>query len=103
MSTRLEPSRRDIPSVRAGTLTLVFGVVFVAATAFTYVLSLSDTFNPPNWVRILGLAWLPIAFAATPIAYVVARTGPGRTRGRLGVTIGLVGLVAFVALVVAVG
>lgn len=67
------------------------------------MLSLSDTDNPPSWVRIIGLVWLPIGLGAIPIAYYLARTGEGRDRGRLGVLIGLVGLAALVALVIAVG
>ena len=88
---------------RAGTVTLVLGVLFSAAVAFTYVLSLSDVVEPPTWVRALGLVWLPIGLAGTPIAYAVARHGEGRNRARVGVLVALVGLVAFVALVVAVG
>ena len=87
----------------AGTITLLLGILFTAAVAYTYVLSLSDTFNPPNWVRIIGLVWLPLGFGGVPLGYVIARTGEGRDRARLGVLIGFVGLVAFVALVVALG
>ncbi len=94
---------RDVASVRAGTVTLLLGLAFVAATAYTYLLSLGDAFNPPHWARVLGLVWLPIGFFGTPIAYAVARTGDGRQRGRVGVLIALVGLVAFVALEFAVG
>lgn len=90
-------------SVVAGSVTLALGILFTAAVAYTYVLSLSDTFNPPNWVRILGLVWLPIGFGGIPIGYSFARTGAGRQRGRLGVLLGLLGLAAFVALVIASG
>lgn len=96
-------STRRTASALAGTVALVFGVLFAAAVAYTYVLSLSDTVNPPNWVRALGLVWLPIGFGGVPIAYYFARTGAGRNRGRLGVLIGLVSLLALVALVTAIG
>ncbi len=102
MVAPLKSLNNDDASLRAGTVAVVFGVVFVLATAFTYVLSLSDSFNPPNWVRVIGLMWLPIAFAGTPIAYAIARTGAGRSRGRVGLLIGLIGALAFVALLVAV-
>ena len=90
-------------SAVAGSVTLALEILFTAAVAYTYVLSLSDTFNPPNWDRIVGLVWLPIGLGGVPIAYSLARTGEGRQQGRLGVLIGLVGLAAFVALVIAIG
>jgi hypothetical protein len=90
-------------STVAGTVALALGVLFAVAVACTYVLSLSDAVNPPDWVRALALVWLPIGFGGVPIAYYLARTGEGRNRGRLGVLIGLVGLVAFIALVIAIG
>lgn len=101
MATHIRPSHRVL--VDAGTVTLVLGILFTAAVAFTYVLSLSDAFNPPDWVRVVGLVWLPVGFGGVPIAYYVARTGDNRDRGRLGVAIGVVGLVAFVGLMVALG
>lgn len=83
---------------------MVLGVLCAFAVAFTYVLSLSETFNPPNWVRVVGLIWIPIAFGGVPIAYFgLARHGKGRGRGRVGVVLTVVSLVAFVALVVALG
>jgi hypothetical protein len=78
-------------------------VLFAAAVLFTYVLSLSESFNPPDWVRVVGLVWLPIGLGGVPIAYYLARTGEGRARGRLGVLVGIVALVAFIALVIALG
>ncbi|HET8960168.1 hypothetical protein [Nocardioides sp.] len=103
MTTPAHPHSQGDSSVRAGTVTLVLGVLFAAAVAFTFVLSLSDAVNPPNWVRAMGLVWLPIGLVGTPAAYAVARTGQGRHQARIGVLIAVVGLAAFVALVVAIG
>lgn len=75
----------------------------VAATVFTYVLSLRDGFNPSGWVRVVGLIWLPIGYFGAAIAYTVARKGPGRRRGRFGLTIAGVGIVAFVVLLFIAG
>lgn len=94
---------RDTGPRRAGTITLVLGVLALAATVFAYVLSLSDLVNPPNWVRGLGLVWLPIGFFGTPIGYMLARNGPGRHRGRVGLAVAGFGLLAFVVLLVLVG
>jgi hypothetical protein len=90
-------------SVIAGNVTLVLGALFSVAVAITYVLSLSDVVDPPNWIRAIALAWLPIGLGGVPISYAFARVGPGRERGRVGVAVALVGLVAFIALVVALG
>ena len=103
MTTRTHTRAKHTRSTTAGSATVALGVLFAAAVAYAYVLSLSDTFNPPNWVRVIGLVWLPLGFVGVPIAYDLARTGEGRNRGRLGVVIGLVGLAAFVALVIASG
>lgn len=97
------PHAHSTDSTAAGSITLALGVLFTAAVAFAFPLSLSDTFNPPNWVRVVGLLWLPIGLGGVPIGYAIARTGPGLTRARVGALIALVGLVAFAALVVAVG
>lgn len=103
VSTDTRPTGLALSSLRAGTVTLVLGGLFLAATAFTYVLSLSDVVDPPNWVRALGLVWLPIGFVGTPVAYAIARYGPGPTRGRVGIALALVGVVAFVVLLYAAG
>lgn len=103
MTTQVRPPSRSTGSRSAGTTTLVLGVLFAAAVLFTYALSLSVSFNPPDWVRVVGLVWLPIGLGGVPIAYSLARTGEGRARGRLGVLVGVVALVAFIALVIALG
>ena len=73
MTTEIRHTIQDTASQRAGTVTIVLGALALAATAFTYVLSLSDAFNPPDWVRAAGLVWLPIGFFGSPIAYTIAR------------------------------
>lgn len=94
---------RDRVSDIFGTVTLVLGLLAGAATVFVYVLSLSEDFNPPHWIRVLGLVWLPVGFFGAPICYVLARTGSGRRRGRIGLSIAGAGLAAFVVLLFAVG
>jgi hypothetical protein len=87
----------------AGTLALLSGALALLATAFAYVLSLTDVVDPPNWVRILGLVWLPLGFFGAPLAYTVARRGPGRARGLAGLVLAAVGLVLFVVLLFVAG
>ena len=100
---RPRPHSQGRKSARAGTVTLVLGLLLAAGVVFTFVLSLSEVDNAPNWVRAVGLMWLPIGFAGTRIAYALARTGRGRERARIGALLALPGLAAFVALVVAIG
>ena len=102
-SVRELSDRADVTSVRAGTAALVMGALFVAATAFAALLSLSESFNPPDWVRVAGLVWLPIGFFGTPIAFLVSRGGRGRTRGSVGLALAFAALVGFVVLLVVAG
>lgn len=85
MMTHSTSTRGDC-SERAGTLAVVLGALALAATVFTYLLSLSENFNPPGWVRAVGLVWLPIGFFGTAFAYMVARRGgvPMSSVKRLG-------------------
>ena len=98
-----EPLEADAASRRAGTVALVLGILFVVATAVAYVLSLSDLVDPPNWVRAMGLVWLPVGLIGVPVAYAGARTGAGRYRGRAGVVLLLAGVLGFVVLEILVG
>ena len=104
MSTMTRPGSPSAgTSGIAGTTALVLGALFLVSTAFTCVLSVTSLIDPPNWVRALALAGLPLGFFGTPIAYVVARRGRGRLRARIGLGLALVALVGFVVLLVALG
>jgi hypothetical protein len=87
----------------AGTVTLVLGVLFTLAVVFTYVLSLADGVNPPDWARVVGLVWLPVGLAGVPIGYYWSRDGDRQRLAEVGVALAVVGAVAFVGLVVALG
>ena len=88
---------------RAGTIALALGVLALAATVYTYVLSLSEDVNPPDWLRIAGLVWLPLGFFGTPVAYALARNGAGRHRAQIGLALAGLGLLAFGALLFIAG
>ncbi|GAB3025802.1 hypothetical protein GCM10011376_12040 [Nocardioides flavus (ex Wang et al. 2016)] len=87
----------------AAPVTLALGVLFALAVAFAYVLSLADGVNPPDWVRVVGLVWLPLGMAGVPIGYYWSRGGAQRRLAEVGLALGVVGAVAFAALVIAVG
>lgn len=103
MTTQPGPLGQGSGPGRAGTATLVLGILFAAAVAYTYVLSLSDLVDPPNWARAAGLVWLPVGIVGVPLGYAIARGGEGRDRGLLGVLVGLIGLAALVTLLFALG
>lgn len=103
VSTPSPAAAADARSRRAGSLALVLGLMALAATAFTWVLSLSDDVNPPNGIRVAGLVWLPIGFFGAPLAFMAARRGPGRRHGLLGLATAGLGLVAFVVLLFVAG
>lgn len=87
----------------AGTITLVLGVLFALAVVYTYVLSLADAVNPPDWARVVGLVWLPVGLAGVPVGYYWARGGPREPRAELGLVVALAAALAFVVLVVVWG
>lgn len=96
--------RRVLPNAGiAGTVTLVLGVLFALAVAYTYVLSLASGVNPPDWARVVGLVWLPVGLAGVPIGYYWSRDGDRQHLAEVGLALALVGAVALVGLVVAVG
>lgn len=103
MTIGIRNTVQDTASERAGTVTLLLAILALAATAFTYVLSLSDVLDPPTWVRAAALVWLPIGISGAPIAYTVARTGGGRRRGEVGLGVAAVALTAFVVLLSVAG
>ena len=103
MNTSTRPVGTARSSDTAGTVTLVLGVLFSLSVVLTYVLSLSDVVDPPNWARAVALAGLPIGLGGIPVAYAFTQHRAGRDPARHGGAVALVGLVAFVALVVALG
>lgn len=87
----------------AGTVTLVLGTLFTLAVVYAYALSLEGGVDPPDWARVVGLLWLPVGLAGVPIGWYWSRGGTRENRSELGVVVALVGALAFVVLVVALG
>jgi hypothetical protein len=76
---------------RSGLVSVVCGVVAVLALVWTWVLSVSDVLDPPDWVRIPGILLMPAALVVGLAAALQARQGNGRRHGTVG--LGLVALV----------
>ena len=77
MTTANRRTRGDTGSERAGTITVVLGALALAATVFTYMLSLSENFNPLGWVRAVGLVWLPSGSSVRRSLTWLPAKGPG--------------------------
>ncbi|SDL17337.1 hypothetical protein [Tessaracoccus oleiagri] len=103
MSTTVRSPDQDALSTTAGTVALALGALAVAATIFLYALSLLPSFNPSNPVRIVGLAGLPVGALGAVLGYAIARVGPGKRRGLLGLVLAIVAVVATGVLIVVFG
>lgn len=90
-------------SKRAGTLALVLGIAFAVSTVLTFLMSLTDLIDAPNWLRALMSIGIPLGFFGVPLSFAVARTGAGRQRALIGVGLAVASLAAFVALLFAKG
>ncbi|KAB7746562.1 hypothetical protein GA707_03505 [Nostocoides sp. F2B08] len=103
MTLDTRPTQHSDASERAGTLALALGIAFAVSTVLTFLMTLTDIIGGPNWLRALMSAGIPLGFFGVPLSFAVARTGLGRQRGLIGVALAVVSLVAFVALLFAMG
>lgn len=75
MST--SPGSATRPSKTLGVVSAVLGLV--ALVAFGWLWALSATpLDPPNWVRILGIAFLPIGVVGGAVTGIAGLRGAGR-------------------------
>lgn len=80
-----------------GTLCAAFGAVAVAAFLWLLSLMLPD-FNPPNWIRILGVVWMPIGVAGALVTGYLGRNGPDRSRVVIGLSLAALTVIGFIVL-----
>lgn len=90
-------------SVGAGRLSVGFGVVALAALGWTWALSTLPDFNPANWVRIVGIAVLPVALVGSLVAGIQGLRGPARRPAIVGLVLAGVTVVGFVVLLTIAG
>ena len=96
------PKGQPPSSDRLGVLCVTFGALGAAAFLWLAALSLTD-FNPPDWIRILGVVWLPIGVAGSLITGVVGRHGPHRVAVTIGLALTALTLIGFVVLIAGSG
>jgi hypothetical protein len=80
------------------TLCAVFGAVALAAFLWLWALTLPDV-NPPNWIRILGVIWLPIGIGGAAVTGILGWRGAGRVRSVVGLSLAALAVIAFITLV----
>lgn len=85
-------------SDRLGTISAVLGTLSVASYFYLIALTQLQDFNPPNWIRIIGMVWLPIGWMGAWLAGWPARHGHERGLALAGMFLGTVSLVAFIVL-----
>ena len=86
-----------------GKASTVLGGAAVLATVWLWLLSALADFNPPNWVRIVGLIWLPVGTIGALVSWTVARQGAGRKWGLVGVGLSGLAFIGFVGALVVLG
>ncbi|MEV1131606.1 hypothetical protein [Agromyces sp. NPDC049794] len=100
MSTSPRPDVRQ--SKTPGVLSVVFGLVALAAFGWLWALS-ATPLDPPNWVRILGIAFLPIGIIGGVITGISGLRGAGRGWAIAGLVVVGLTIVAFIVLITALG
>ena len=88
---------RPRPEYQFGTWCAVFGALALAALIWLWSLTAVD-FNPPNSVRIFGVAWLPIGVAGSLATGILGRRGPGRVGVVVGLVLTALAVIGFVVL-----
>ena len=94
----LEPNGQTPSSDRLGALCVAFGALGAAAFLWLAALTLTDL-NPPDWIRILGVIWLPIGMAGSLITGVMGRKGPHRVAVSIGLALTALTAIGFVVLI----
>lgn len=89
---------------RLGIACTVFGTLAALAFLWLWVLSVSPALNPPDWIRILGIAGFPIGIVGSAAVAVAARgTAAGRAWIAAGLSLAAAALVGFIILVAVLG
>ena len=90
-------------SVRAGRLSVAFGIAALAALAWTWALSTLADFNPPDWIRIIGILVLPVAILGSVVTGVQGLRGSARQPAIVGLVIAGLVVLGFVVLLTVAG
>jgi hypothetical protein len=94
-------SRADGSRV-AGTVSLLGGVVALAALMWVWVLS-ATPLDPPGWLRVLGSTFLPVGLALATGAGLAGLRGPGRVPALTGLALAAATVLGLVVLLNAHG
>ncbi|WP_448005554.1 hypothetical protein [Agromyces bauzanensis] len=100
MSTSRRPARRG--SKLVGAISLALGLVALVALVWLWALS-TTPLDPPQWVRILGIAFLPIGLLGALITGIAGLRGEGRRYAIGGLIAAAVTVIAFIVVLTVYG
>jgi len=80
-----------------GTACAIFGVLAVAALVWLWSLTLRG-FNPPNWIRIFGVVWLPIGVVGAVLTGIPGFRSSDRGKVGVGLSLAALAVIGFIAL-----
>ena len=86
----------------AGGMSAAFGLSGIAALVWLWMLT-ATPIDPANWVRILGLAFLPVGVVGAVIAGISGLRGAGRRYALVGLSAAAVTVIGFVLLITIYG
>ena len=100
MNTSETPESRR--SRRFGRWSAAFGLAGAAAFVWLWLLS-ATPLDPPNWVRILGLVFLPIGVVGALFTGIPAVRGAGRPAALVGLIAAALTVIAFIVILNVLG
>lgn len=83
----------------AGVASIILGVLGLASVGWGWFLTATTTYDPPNSIRIAGMAFLPIGLFGAVITGIRAVRSGQRATGWAGLALAGLIVVAFVVLV----
>lgn len=86
-----------------GVVALAFALLAAASLAWIWVISVSTTFDPPQWARVAGSSLLPVGLVGAVVTAVLARRSVDRPLAAVALAVCVAVVVAFVVLYVAYG
>lgn len=86
----------ETPTARMGKASIVLGLVGLASLAWLWVIS-ATSFDPPQWLRILGSSFLPVGlFGGLATATLGMLREDGKATSKVGLLLAAVTVVLFV-------
>lgn len=89
-------------SRRLGRWSATLGLIGAAAFVWLWLLS-ATPLDPPDWIRILGLVFLPVGVIGAMITGIPAVRGAGRPAALVGLIAAALTVIAFIVILNVLG